>query len=311
MTETANRNALGLDIGGSSVKWALVHVDSGEPRIVRTGLEQLEPTRDPTDVIAVLGEITRDVRAEYGELSSVGVGLPGLFDAATGSPTLLPNFPDAWHGFPFTASVEAQLGQRITLVNDAKAFSLAESLVGAAAGRDLAVCVVLGTGVGGGVVQHGTLLAGQGSAGELGHLTVELDGPMCGCGNTGCVEAFAGSAAISAYAGQPSAQATFDAARNGDRRAQAAVDRAVRALGIGLSNVFITLAPDVFVIGGGIADAGDELLEPIAAEIRRRVRVAPPEQIRVVNAVLGRHAGAIGAALRSADPIPGSPAACR
>ncbi|WGM20295.1 ROK family protein [Paenarthrobacter sp. OM7] len=301
MSTSVGHLALGLDIGGSSVKTALLRLDgSAPPETVNTDLFHLDQSREPGLVVGELARITTQLRTQYGPIASVGVGIPGMFDEAAGTPTLLPNFPISWKGFPFRQEVEGNLGQKIALVNDAKAFSLAESVVGSAAGLETVVCVVLGTGVGGGVVHRGKVWKGLGSAGELGHLTVELDGPPCGCGNNGCVESFASSAAISTAGGQESVQAVFAAAATGDTRAQVAIDRAIKALGAGLANVFITLAPDTFVIGGGVAGAGKQLIAPLEAEIRRRIRVAPGTDIHVVPASLGRHAGAIGAALMGA-----------
>lgn len=302
MSASEGQLALGLDIGGSSVKTALLRIDgSARPETVNTHLFHLDQSREPDLVVDELARITSQLRGQYGPIASVGVGIPGMFDEATGTPTLLPNFPPSWRGFPFRQEVEDKLGQEIALVNDAKAFSVAESIVGAAAGLEMVVCVVLGTGVGGGVVHGGKIWKGLGSAGELGHLTVELDGPPCGCGNNGCVESFASSAAIASAGGQPSVQAVFAAAATGDALAQAAVERVIKALGAGLANVFITLAPDTFVIGGGVAGAGDQLIGPLEAEIRRRVCVAPGADIHVVPGSLGRHAGAIGAALMGAE----------
>jgi glucokinase len=294
--------ALGLDIGGSSVKAALVRIGDGRaPDVVDTSLWPLDPARAPSDVIDVLHQATERYRTEFGVVKSIGVGLPGMFDAKTGSPTLLPNFPPEWRGFPFRKTVEQRLAAEVTVVNDAKAFSVAESVVGAAAGKRMVVCVVLGTGVGGGIVLDGRIWKGRGSAGELGHLTVELGGPRCGCGNTGCVEAFASAAAISAYGRQSTVLEVFEAAAGGDVIAQGSIDRATKALGAGLANVFITLAPDVFVIGGGVAAAGEQLIVPLEREIRRRVKVAPGTDIQVIPALLGRYAGAIGAAIMGAQ----------
>lgn len=287
--------SLGLDIGGSSVKWALV----SDTDIVARGIVPIDQRRTPETVIAVLDELVGDLRRGYGDTAAIGVGIPGILDEDTGVPTLLPNFPDSWHGYPFAAAVEARVGQSVTLVNDAKAFSVAESVLGAAAGRALVACVTIGTGIGGGVVHNGVLFRGAGTAGEFGHLTVELDGPRCGCGNRGCVEALAGAAAITERAGRGTVEEVFDAARAGDVRAAGAVTRAVAAIAAGLASVYVTLAPDVFVIGGGVAGAGERFIADLRAETRRRVTVAPAERVAVVGATLGRHGGAVGAALMS------------
>lgn len=305
------RLALGLDIGGSSVKSALIATTGGAPpEIIEKGLRPVDGRRRPGDVVEDLALIFDSMASAHGTIATVGVGLPGMFDPASGAPTLLPNFPPEWVGFPIRQVLQERLRQPIVLVNDAKAFTVAESFFGAGAGHKCVVAFVLGTGVGGGVVIDGELWRGLGSAGELGHLTVDVNGPACGCGSYGCVEAFAGSRAIIARGGRETVHQVFEAAAAGDPQASVAVEEAINALGAGLASVFITLAPDVFVVGGGIADAGAQLFEPLVAEVRRRVQVAPEADITVVRARLGRHAGALGAALMAAttrQAIPAKP----
>lgn len=291
--------ALGFDVGGSSVKVALI--DEASHDVLASDLRHLDVSRSVAGTIEVIGATAAEMVAEYGPVASIGVGLPGIFDESTGAPTLLPNFPAEWIGCPLRETLERELHHQVVFINDAKAFAIAEGRLGAGVGFRSVACVALGTGVGGGVVIDGELWTGAGAAGEFGHITVKLDGPQCGCGNRGCVEAFAGSQAICANGGQSTSQAVFEAAARGDRRAQSAVERAIGALGAGLANVFITLAPEVIVVGGGLAAAADQLIEPLAREIRQRVRVAPPETIRIVAGRLGRNAGAIGAALAGAS----------
>lgn len=286
---------LGLDLGGSSAKAAVVR---GEvPRVVGTARRAIPGSRRPDEVVAVLAGLAEELSAEHGPPTRLGLGLPGLHDEATGRSTLLPNFPPEWVGFPIRDVLAERVGTAPVLVNDARAFSLAEAVLGSAAGLQAVVCVTLGTGVGGGVVLGGRLWHGQGTAGEIGHQTVEIDGPRCGCGNVGCVEAIASSAALVAAGGRATPREVFEAAYAGDERAAAAVARAVEAVGTGLANAYALLAPDAFVVGGGVAEAGDRLLTALAEVIRRRVRVAPPTAIRVLPATIGRNAGAVGAAL--------------
>ncbi len=304
MDATAACLSLGLDIGGSSVKAALTEATAQAGPVIReTRLALLHHSRLPAAVIEVLTELTNGMRATHGPIHSIGIGLPGLFDEGAGTPTLLPNFPKIWHGFPFRDAAEAALGQRVTLANDAKAFSLAEAIMGAGRGLGVVACFVLGTGVGGGVVINGRLWQGVGYAGEFGHLTVDVDGPPCGCGSHGCVESFAGAAAICRAAGRDSVADVFAAAAAGDPAATEAVRRAVRALAAGMSNVFVTLAPDAVIVGGGVAGAGAQLLEPLEDEIRARITVTAPEGLRVLRGALGRYAGATGAALIGATSI--------
>ncbi|MBI3429406.1 MAG: ROK family protein, partial [Actinobacteria bacterium] len=215
----------------------------------------------------------------------------------------LSNFPVEWEGYFFRDELVARFGQEVTISNDARAFSVAESVLGVAAGLKTVVCVVLGTGVGGGVVIGGRLWKGTGSAGELGHQTVELDGPLCGCGNHGCIESIAGATAIISAGGKPTVPEVFEAARSGDALARTAVNRAISALAAGLGNAYLVLAPDAIVVGGGIAGAGAQLFDPLTEQIRNRVRTVPGGSIRVLKAKLGLFAGAVGSALIAAERI--------
>ncbi|HEX2645702.1 MAG TPA: ROK family protein, partial [Candidatus Dormibacteraeota bacterium] len=161
--------------------------------------------------------------------------------------------------------------------------------------------ITLGTGVGGGLVLNGSLYLGHdGTAGEFGHQTILPDGPPCNCGNRGCLEALAKADAITAACGQPDVQASVAAARAGDARALQGIHDVGRYLGIGVSNVVVLLGVDRVVVGGGIAAAGDTLLDPIREELKRRVHVTDVSRIDVVGGELGTWAGAIGAALHGA-----------
>ncbi|HKW70842.1 MAG TPA: ROK family protein, partial [Candidatus Dormibacteraeota bacterium] len=163
--------------------------------------------------------------------------------------------------------------------------------------------VTLGTGVGGGLILGGQLYLGHsGSAGEFGHQTILPDGPRCNCGNLGCLEAVARADAIATACGQPSAEAAVAAARAGDLRAQEGLIDAGRYLGIGAANVIVLLGVDRVVVGGGVAAAGDLLLDPMRKELVARVHVSDIARVSVVGGELGVWAGAIGAALFGAEP---------
>jgi glucokinase len=196
------------------------------------------------------------------------------------------------------AQMTAAVGLATTLINDARAFALAEHRLGAGRGVGAMLGVTLGTGVGGGLILGGRLYLGHdGTAGEFGHQTVVPDGPLCGCGNRGCVEAFAKADAIAKACGQPTVEAAVAAAQAGDRRALDGLHDAGRYLGIGASNVVALLSVDRIVIGGGVAAAGDLLLDPIRDELATRVHITDISRVTVVRGELGMWAGAIGAAL--------------
>jgi glucokinase len=189
-------------------------------------------------------------------------------------------------------------------MNDARAFTLAEGRMGAGQGCATLVGITLGTGVGGGVLIDGRLHLGHwGTGGEIGHLLVE-DGEnaaLCGCGARGCLEAYLRADVLSLLGGRASAEEVYAGARDGDPACRAAVASACRHLGAALASLVNVLGPERIVIGGGVAAAGETLLEPLRAEVRRRLRLVPGRDVQIVPAVLGSLAGAMGAAVAAAD----------
>ena len=302
---------LGLDVGGTSSKLAVLKDDGGQPgppgdhpggppdppELVATATI---PTGagDPADVLARLAAAATELVAVHGPVAAAGVGLPGLFDEDSGRVVFLPNLPPAWTGQAVAGPLAARLGVPVALLNDARAFTLAESRMGAAAGCPTVVCLTLGTGVGGGVVVDGRLRFGpSGRAGELGHQVIEVGGPPCGCGNRGCVEAFAAGAALCRLGGRDSPEAVFAAAAAGDARAAEAVRSVVGRLAVGIANLVTVLWPERVVVGGGVAAAGEGLFGPLRAAVAASAPLVDPDAYEIVPAALGRFAGAIGAAL--------------
>jgi glucokinase len=281
---------LGLDVGGTNIKRVVL---DGDEIVERDS----EPTRSDEGVDAVLDRLAGLAR-EAGPVDSVGVALPGLFDTE-GRAVLLPNLHGDWVGRPIADPLADALGRPVRLINDGHAFALAEARIGAARGADDVLCIVCGTGIGGGLVLGGRLHLGvEDRAGEVGHHTVVEDGPLCGCGNHGCLETLAGARAIAAAAQQPSFDDVVASARRGDERAREAIRRAAAYIGIAIANLTIFITPERVVVGGGVAEAGELLLEPLRAEVERRAgRVAPLHAIEIVRATLGADAGAVGAAL--------------
>jgi glucokinase len=193
------------------------------------------------------------------------------------------------------------------LVNDARAFGLAELRLGAGRGASSLVGLTLGTGVGGVIAIDGRVHQGHdGTAGEIGHQTIDPDGPWCGCGNRGCVEAYARADQIAAACGTATVEEAVRAARAGDERALAGLRDVGRYLGIGIANMITVISPDRIVLGGGVAAAGDLLFDPIRAEIRRRVTTTAIDEVTLVAAELGTWAGSIGAAVHGAERARGA-----
>ena len=169
-------------------------------------------------------------------------------------------------------------------------------------------CFTLGTGVGGAVIVDGELWTGaNGAAGAFGHIAVDPNGPLCQCGQHGCVEQYASATSLAARYGRGSARDAFDAAARGDRDARAAVDWACDGLAAGVANVVHIIQPDVVVLAGGMAAAGDALRDRVHAGVARRVRAAWLQHVRIECSTLGDDAGWIGAALRAARKIGDTP----
>jgi glucokinase len=212
------------------------------------------------------------------------------------------NLRGPWDGYPVVAPVSATLGVPVALINDARAFGVAELRLGAARGASSMVGLTLGTGVGGVIAVDGKVHQGhEGTAGEIGHQTIDPDGPDCNCGNHGCLEAFARADRIAEACGTATAEEAVERARAGDAAAIEGLRRVGTYLGIGIANMIVVMAPDRVVIGGGIAAAGDLLLAAAREEIRRRVRTTAIEEVEIVTAELGTWAGAIGAAVHGAE----------
>lgn len=288
---------LGLDLGGTNIKVAVLSLVDGVYEVVSTDSVETGAASGPEGVTANLITVGRSALQETPALT-LGLGVPGHFDPTTGRILLFPNLPGEWNGFPLRSRVQDTLGVDTWMVNDARAFTLAEGILGAGEGCHTVACITLGTGVGGGLMIDGNLHTGAfGVAGELGHQTVLPDGPLCGCGNRGCVEALVKADVLVSNAGRRTASEVFEGARQGDNRCIAAVSQMADFLGIGLANVVTMFGPDRIIVGGGIAEAGDLVLGPITAAVKRRVTLVPTDRIEIVPAFFGRFAGAVGAAL--------------
>ena len=243
-----------------------------------------------------------EVTAQTPDIVSVGIGVPGLYDPATGCTRFLVNIPGAWAGRPVAGPVGESLRLPAFLINDARAFGLAELRLGAGRGAASMVGLTLGTGVGGVIAVDGRIHQGHdGTAGEVGHQTIDPDGPWCNCGNRGCVEAYARADQLALACGTATAEEAVARARAGDVRALDGLAQVGRYLGIGIANLVTIISPDKVVIGGGVAAAGDLLFDPIRAELRRRVRTTSLDPVEIVAAELGTWAGAIGAAVHGAE----------
>lgn len=291
---------LGIDVGGTTAKWAVLDARAGAAaEVVVRG--SIPTASDPDTVVADLAAVAET--AVGGATAAIGVGVPGHVDRATGVIRFLPNLRGHWPGFPLAARLRAATGRPVTVLNDARAFCLAEWRLGAARGHDDVLFLTLGTGVGGGVVSGGALLTGPDDRlGEIGHLVHDRSGPQCGCGHRGCLETYASATAIARTSGLPTAADAFAAVAGNDggdpaprAAAVAAVESAGRAIGETIASLCAVLPANLLVIGGGVA-AGLPRLRPHIehALAERRDFIGA---VDVVAARLGADAGAVGAAL--------------
>ncbi len=304
------RCCVGIDLGGTTIAAAAADAVG---RIVCEESIATESAGGPEHVLGRIAAVAR--RVAEGTPDAVGIGVPGLADLARGRTLFLPNLPTNWRDVPVAERVGAELGCPVYLLNDARMAAFGELVFGAGKTvRDL-VFFTLGTGIGGGVVIDGKLRLGPlGAAGELGHQTIVPDGPRCGCGNHGCLEALASAPALVGEGARlvrsgnaPRLHELIEgnldrltpremaaAARAGEESVAFAIERAARWLGIGVANVITTLHPELVVLGGGMAALGDLLFDPVRDEVRRRVGMLPADSVHIAPSQLGDKAGILG-----------------
>lgn len=293
---------LGLDLGGTNIKWVVVERLGDDWSALDQGQVRTPAKGGPEAVVAGLAAVAREQIKRWPEVATIGIGVPGLYDPVSGATRFLVNLPGDWEGVPVARTVGSEIGLPTHLINDARAFGLAELRLGAGRGADTMVGLTLGTGIGGVIAINGHVHQGHdGTAGEVGHQTIDPDGPLCGCGNRGCLEAFARADRIAEACGTATVEEAVAKAHGGDERAAQGIAQAGRYLGIGIANLIVVFTPDRVVIGGGVAAAADLLLGPIRDELRRRVHVTQLDAVQVLTAELGVWAGAIGAAIHGAE----------
>ena len=309
----------GIDLGGTKIQ-AIV-VDSsygvlGQSR--RPTPHEGGPPEVAEAMAETLGEAAKDAGVETSALDGVGVGSPGEIEVKSGIVSRAKNLPDWGGSFPLGPRLAEKLGTRVEVGNDVSVATNAEAELGAGRRHDSVLGVFWGTGVGGGIVLGGDLWHGRGSAGEIGHMVVKRGGAKCPCGNEGCMEAYAGRAAMEAEArrrvkhghktslfklmkehDRPRLTSGIweRALKHGDGMAEDLIDRAIKALGAGIASAVNLLDPDIVVLGGGLGVRFGETLGP---KIEERIGIHlfdhehPPE---FAVAELGDLGGAIGASL--------------
>ncbi|MER6101660.1 ROK family protein [Streptomyces sp. NPDC001832] len=302
-----------LDIGGTKIAAALV--DGSGALLVRA--QRPTPARESAEsVMGAVAEVLAELSGSplWERATAVGIGSAGPVDASAG--TVSPVNVPGWRDFPLVERVgRAVGGLPVELVGDGVAMTAAEHWLGAARGYDNALCMVVSTGVGGGLVLGGKLHPGPtGNAGHIGHVSVDLDGDPCPCGSRGCVERIASGPNIARRAleagwrpgpdGDASAAAVAAAARAGDQVAVASFERAAQALAAGIAATATLVEIDIAVIGGGVAGAGDILFAPLRRALRQYATLSFVQQLTVAPAVMGTDAGLVGAAAAAVRDSP-------
>lgn len=315
---------VGCDLGGTNIKAGLVDLDSG--KVLISDSTPTQSRKGPKSVINrmadLINRLIEDFDIEKSEIGGLGISAPGVIDLETNTTLFLPNLYGEWKNIPVGDQINEILGLEVCMLNDVRAITYGEWAFGAGKDVDSMACFAIGTGVGGGLVVNDQLILGfGGTAGELGHQTVDLNGPICGCGNHGCIEVFASGPAIAAMAARGVRQGwstkiaelidndlnkltpkiVSEAANLGDEFALEVWQRAGSYLGIGVANILTSVGVEMVVIGGGVSKAGDLLLDPIRKEIKNRVFLMPVEKVEIVTAKLGNDAGIVGMAAWSAQ----------
>ncbi len=316
MSIMTKKYKIGVDVGGTNVKVALVD-KAGSIVYSDTVPTRAEMGYEYTisNIIKAIQNLMKESKVEKTNIEGIGFGFPGQIDCNKGIVRLAPNIP-GWVNIPIADIVSQEFDIPVKVDNDVRCAALAELNYGAGKGACNMICITVGTGIGSGLIVNGKLVRGaSNAAGELGHIKLQMEnGPICGCGDRGCLEAFASGPAIVAMAeeyikGGKSTKyrelanpditpyIVAEAAKQGDVVACKIFETIGNYIGIGLASVVNLLNPEKIVIGGGVADAGDLLFNPIKETLKKRAMPIQGSAVEVVHAELGNTAGVIGASL--------------
>jgi glucokinase len=310
--------SIGVDLGGTNIVSAIVNcqgkiVNSFKaPTFAERGKEATIKR-----IIETIHENIIQSTIALDDIIGIGIGAPGPLDVKRGIINFAPNLP-GWIDVPLKKKLENEFNMKIVLENDANAAAWGERCFGAGQGVNNLVCFTLGTGIGGGIIIDGKIYHGNNyGAAELGHMTVNKDGPRCNCGNYGCLEAYSSATGIKnriknrIKEGIKSEflnfdddnlfeslrlKSIFEAARKGDRLTSDIVEEAISYLGIAIANIANILNPEMVVLVGGITNEGDKLLIPLRKEVKKRAFYSNYKSLKIVIGKLAGNAGVLGAA---------------
>ena len=308
---------LAMDVGGTHMRAAVFPEHEDTP--IRQ--ERIKTYAEGKTSLDRLIQFIRSITADYETIDAIGIAAPGPLDPKTGVILAAPNLPE-WTGLYVSELCEKQIGAPTFLGNDANLAAVGEWKYGAGKGHHHLLYLTLSTGIGGGVIIDDHLLVGNhGLAAELGHVTLLPDGPLCGCGQRGHLEALASGTGIAAYfaeqlangrtsilTGKPDAKAISQAAKQGDELALETFERAGRFIGLAVSNYLMIFNPSIVIFGGGVSLTGDLIMNPIRKTVQETVLSEHYLQDLVITlAALGDDAGLYGALAYARDSLSAIP----
>ncbi len=308
---------IGIDLGGTNIVAGVVDENYKIVSKASTKTNLPRPEKEiADDMVKVSLEAVKTAGITIDDIQWVGVGTPGIANSEKGIIEYSCNL--GFNNTPMKKYIQESIDKPVYIENDANAAAYGEFVAGAAKGAENAVCITLGTGVGGGIVIDGKIYSGSNFAGaEIGHMVIDAEGPMCSCGRKGCFEVFSSATGLIRMTkeameadketvmhkitaernGKVSARTSFDAMRMGDKTAKEVVDKFIKYLAVGITNTINIFQPDILCIGGGVCNEGDTLLLPVKELVKQEVYTKnSPKNTEIVIAKLGNDAGIIGAA---------------
>jgi glucokinase len=317
MSKSNHRPVLALDIGGTKILSGVV-LPGGKIIARHFSLTCAEMGTDAVieKMFISMNIVLGNAKIKANELNGIIIAAAGIIDVERGIITSSPNLP-GWHDVPLAGIVGKKLKTDTYMINDASAAAMGEHRFGAGKGVGNLVYLTISTGIGGGLILENRLYSGKdGTAGEIGHMTIDINGPQCSCGNYGCFEVMASGKAMAKEAvkrirqGERShltdaaannienitAAMISSAAKQGDRLAMEIVKSSAYYLGVGLTNVVNIFNPEMIIIGGGVSKMGEMLLKPARKVVKQRAFQLPASTVRITRSYLGDDAGIIGAA---------------
>ncbi|MDK2946219.1 ROK family protein [Geotoga petraea] len=302
---------IGIDLGGTEIKAGLVDEDKG---LLKKTSRPTEVYKGPDKIVENIYEVVKSLSPDL-DIDAIGIGSPGSIDRKKGIVRFSPNFPE-WHDFKLSKKLNKLTNKDVFVENDANSFTLGEWYFGKAKGMKNFVAITLGTGVGSGVVTHGVFMTGNDGIGaELGHIVVIPNGPLCGCGNRGCLESIASAKSVARHAKELAirypdslvlkmaqtienieSKHVFKAFEQGDYLAKTVVQDTIDAMARAFGAYIHIFNPEMIVVGGGMSKAGETLFKPLRERVKKYIMRSFIDTYRIEQSDLVENAGILGAA---------------